>query len=132
MTLDLSARIFRDAVKRGLLKSNPASDRELRLKITQRKGNFLEADELLALIDAASRIDQPVSEQTLARAEQARHMRQEKKTWKEIAVALGVAQSTGTVYDPVQDSLVWALRELIVGEVRSQGCSGSRSREPTA
>jgi integrase len=67
MTLDLTARIFKDAVKRGLLPSNPASDRELRLKVTQRKGNFLEADELLALIDAASGIDEPISKETLAR-----------------------------------------------------------------
>ena len=32
MTLDLTARIFKDAVKRGLLQGNPASDRELRLR----------------------------------------------------------------------------------------------------
>ena len=76
MTLDLTARILKDAVKRGLLPSNPASDRELRLKVTQRKGNFLEADELLALIDAASGIDEPVSKETLARAELTRRMRQ--------------------------------------------------------
>ncbi|MGB0091479.1 MAG: phage integrase SAM-like domain-containing protein [Solirubrobacteraceae bacterium] len=31
-TLDLTARILKDAVKLGLLQSNPASDRELRLK----------------------------------------------------------------------------------------------------
>ena len=53
--------ILNDAVKRGTLKSNPASDRGLRLNVTQRKGNFLEADELLALIDAAAGIDEPVS-----------------------------------------------------------------------
>jgi integrase len=94
MTLDLTARIFKDAVKRGLLQGNPASDRDLRLKVTQRKGNFLEADELLALIDAASAIDEPVSRETLARAELTRRMRQDNRTWKEIATELGVAEST--------------------------------------
>ena len=94
MTLDLTARIFKDAAKRGLLQGNPASDRGLRLKVTQRKGNFLEADELLALIDAASGIDEPVSKETLARAELTRRMRRDNRTWKEIAAELGVAQTT--------------------------------------
>ena len=38
MTLDLTARIFKDAVKRGLLQGNPASDRDLRLKVTSARG----------------------------------------------------------------------------------------------
>ena len=37
--------------------------------MTNRKGNFLEADELLALIEAAAAIDEPVSKDTLARIE---------------------------------------------------------------
>jgi integrase len=94
MTLDLAARIFKDAVKRGLLQGNPATDRELRLKVTQRKGNFLEADELLAIIDVASAIDDAVSKETHARAELTRRMRRDNRTWKEIAAELGVAQTT--------------------------------------
>ena len=81
-------------MKRGLLQGNPASDRELRLRATQRKGNFLEADELLALIDAASGIDEPISKETLARAELTRQMRQDNRTWKEIAAELGVGETT--------------------------------------
>ena len=38
MTLDLTERIFKDAVKRGLLQSNPATDRDLRLKVTSARG----------------------------------------------------------------------------------------------
>ena len=94
MSLDLAARIFTDAVKRGLLPSNPASDRDLRLKVTMRKGNFLEADELLALIEAASAIDEPVSPHTLGRAELVRRMRGDRRTWNEIAAELHVAEST--------------------------------------
>ncbi len=94
MTLDLAARIFKDAVKRSILQGNPATDRELRLKVTQRKGNFLEADELLSLIEAASGIDDPVSKETLARAELTRRMRGDNRTWKEIAAELGVAPTT--------------------------------------
>jgi integrase len=94
MSLDLAARSFTDAVKRGLLPNNPASDRDLRLKVTQRKGNFLEADELLALIEAASAIDDPVSPHTLGRAELVRRMRGDNRTWKEIAAELDVAETT--------------------------------------
>jgi integrase len=94
MTLDLTARILKDAVKRGLVQGNPATDRDLRLKVTQRKGNFLEADELLALINAASAIDEPVSKETFARAELTRRMRRDNRPWNEIAAELGVAQST--------------------------------------
>ena len=94
MSLDLVERVLSDAVKRGLLQTNPAADRELRLKATQRKGNFLEADELLTLIEAGSAIDDPVSRQTLARAELTRNLRHHGQTWKEIAAGLGVAEST--------------------------------------
>jgi hypothetical protein len=45
MTLDVISRILANAVKRGLLVTNPASDPQLRLRVSQRRGNFLEADE---------------------------------------------------------------------------------------
>lgn len=94
MSLDVVSRVLQDAVKRGLLPSNPAADRQLRLKVTQRKGNFLEADELLAVIEAAARIDDPVSHETIARAEHARRMRGAGHAWRHIAAELGVAPST--------------------------------------
>ena len=94
MSLDVISRVLTDAVKRGLLPSNPAADRTLRLKVVQRKGNFLEADELLTVIEAAAGIDDPVSRQTVSRAELARRMRGEGRMWKEIADELGVAPST--------------------------------------
>jgi integrase len=94
MTIDLTARILKDAVKRKLIPSNPATDPDLRLKVTKRKGNFLEADELLAVIDAGGGIDEPISRETLARAELARRMRADNRQWKAIAGELGVAEST--------------------------------------
>ena len=93
MTVEVIARVLDDAVKRGMLKTNPAADSGLRLKVTQRKGNFLEADELLAVIEAAG-IDDRVSRKTLGRAEAARKMREERRKWKEIAAELGVAETT--------------------------------------
>ncbi len=127
MTLDLTARIFKDAVKRGLLQSNPASDRELRLKVTSRKGNFLVADELLALIDAASGIDEPISKETLARAELTRRMRQGKRTWKQIAAELGVAESTAIWLSGRyrRDGHASARRAILA----TLGCAGLRNSE---
>jgi integrase len=127
MTLDLTARILKDAVKRGLLQGNPATDRDLRLKVTQRKGNFLEADELLAVIDAATAIDDPVSSNTADRAALVRRMRQENRQWKEIAAELGVAESTA----------IWlARRERKNGHSSARrailatlGCAGLRNGE---
>src|SRR5450755_1562144 len=127
MTLDLIARILTDAVKRGLLPSNPASDRELRLKVTHRKGNFLEADELLALIDAASGIDEPISKETLARAELTRRMRQGNSTWKEIAAELGVAETTAIWLSGRyrRDGHASARRAILA----TLGCAGLRNSE---
>jgi integrase len=127
MTLDLAARILKDALKRGVLQSNPASDRDLRLKVSQRKGNFLEADELLALLHAAAAIDQPVSSPTLERAQLVRCMRAENRPWKAIAADLGVAESTA----------IWlAGRERQEGHVSPRrailaalGCAGLRNSE---
>jgi hypothetical protein len=94
MSLDVISRVLNDAVKRGLLPNNPAADSQLRLKVQQRRGNFLEADELLAVIDAGGEIDEPVSPQTVARAELARNLRAQGRQWKEIAAELEVATST--------------------------------------
>jgi hypothetical protein len=94
MSMDVISRVLSDAVKRGLLPSNPAADRQLRLKVTQRKGNFLEADELLAVIAAGAGIDKPVSRQTMARADLVRRMRGDGRAWKDIAAEIGGAPST--------------------------------------
>ena len=127
MTLDLTSRIFKDAVKRGLLQGNPATDRELRLKVTQRKGNFLEADELLALIYAASGIDEPVSSETLARADLARRMRRDSRTWKDIGAELGVAESTAIWLAGRyrKDGRASARRAILA----TLGCAGLRNGE---
>jgi integrase len=94
MTLDIVSRILADAVKRGLLHTNPAADRELRLKVTHRRGNFLEADELLVLLEAAGTLDQQISPRTLQRAGRARELRAGGRSWAEVAEALEVTQGT--------------------------------------
>lgn len=127
MTLELLAEILSDAVRRGLIPANPAADADLRLKVTRRRGNFLEADELLAVIDAAGALDAPIGEHTIARAQLARHRRADGRTWNEIATELGVAQSTA----------IWlAGRRRVNGQpgvrraiVATLGCAGLRNSE---
>jgi integrase len=130
MSVDVISRVLNDAVKRGLLQSNPAADPHLRLKVTQRKGDFLEADELLAVIEAAAGIDEPVSRHTVARAELARRMRGDGRAWKEIAAELGVAPSTaiwlsGRYRKEGQPS---ARRAILA----TLGCAGLRNSEVCA
>jgi integrase len=130
MSLDVISRVLNDAVKRRLLQSNPAADRQLRLKVTQRKGNFLEADELLAVIEAAGGIDDPMSRETMARADLVRRMRGDGRAWKEIAAELGVAPSTaiwlaGRYRNEGQPS---ARRAILA----TLGCAGLRNSEVCA
>ncbi|MBV9681091.1 MAG: site-specific integrase [Solirubrobacterales bacterium] len=49
---------------------------------------------MLTLIEAGSAIDDPVSRETLARAELTRKLRHRGQIWKEIAAELGVAETT--------------------------------------
>ena len=130
MSMEVISLVLGDAVKRGILQSNPATDRQLRLKVTQRKGNFLEADELLAVIEAAAGIDDPVSPATVARADLVRRMRTDGRAWKEIAAELGVAPSTaiwlsGRCRNEGQPS---ARRAILA----TLGCAGLRNSEVCA
>ena len=126
MTLDLTARILKDAVKRGLLKQ-PGKRPRAPLEGDAAKGSFLEADELLALIDAASGIDEPVSKETLARAELTRRIRRNNRTWKEIATELGVAETTAiwVAGRYRRDGHASARRAILA----TLGCAGLRNSE---
>jgi integrase len=126
MTLEVISRILADALKRGVLSANPASDSQLRLKVTQRKGNFLEADELMAVIEAAG-IDDRVSPRTLARAELARRMRGERRKWKEIGAELGVAETTAIwLAGRYRRERRSSVRRAIIATL---GCAGLRNSE---
>jgi integrase len=130
MSMEVISLVLGDAVKRGMLQSNPATDCQLRLKVTQRKGNFLEADELLAVIEAAAEIDGPVSPATMARADRVRRMRGDGRAWKEIAAEIGVAPSTaiwlaGRYRNEAQPSARGAILATL-------GCAGLRNGEVCA
>jgi integrase len=126
MTLDIVSRILADAVKRGLLHTNPAADRELRLKVTHRRGNFLEADELLVLLEAAGTLDQQISPRTLQRADHARELRAGGRSWAEIAEALEVTQSTAVWLAGRTLSARPSARRAVLATL---GCAGLRNSE---
>jgi integrase len=130
MSLDVISKVLKDAAKRGFISGNPAADPGLRLKVPQRRGNFLEADELLAIIDAGGQIDRPTAATTLARAELARRWRDEGKQWKEIAAELEVATSTASWLAsrrPTEGGV--SVRRAILATL---GCAGLRNGEVCA
>ena len=130
MSLDVISRVLNDAVKRRLLQGNPAADPQLRLKVIQRKGNFLEADELLAVIEAAAVIDDPVSRQTMARGDLVRRMRGDGRAWKEIAAEVGVAPSTAIcLAGRYRNEGKPSARRAILATL---GCAGPRNSEVCA
>jgi integrase len=97
-TLELLSGILDDAVRRQLLRSNPAREKGLRLKEQRRRGNVLEADELEDLLAAAEEIDQKTTPDVLERGAVARALRDQGVQWKEIARRLGVAEATAIYY----------------------------------
>ena len=104
-----------------------ARDRDLKVKrdkpIYRR---YLEADELLDLLDAALEIDQRSSAETLELAQTVRHLREvERLPWKQIAARIGRAESTA----------IWLSRQRAGGRrgrraaIATLGLSGLRAHE---
>jgi integrase len=62
MLLDLLAQVLAVAVEHGHLDTNPAAGKRRRLKLPKRQRNHLEAVEVLALLDAAGRLEREARE----------------------------------------------------------------------
>ena len=78
----------------GQPESNPIRRRGVMLKVPKPHRDFLEADDLVELMEVAGRLDGPRPEST-ARAEVIKRLRDvERRTWAEIADELEVAAST--------------------------------------
>ena len=131
--VNASIRLLAQILDRGVrsqlfaLAHHPARDRDLKVKrekpIYRR---YLEADELLDVLDAALAIDQRSSPETLALAEAVRHLREiERLPWKRIAARIGRAESTA----------IWLSRQRVDGRrgrraaVAAFALSGLRSQE---
>jgi integrase len=128
-SIRLIAQILDRAVRSELfeLAYHRARDRDLKVKrdkpIYRR---YLEADELLDLLDAALEIDQRSSAETLELAQTVRHLREvERLPWKHIAARIGRAESTA----------IWLSRQRAGGRrgrraaIATLGLSGLRAHE---
>jgi integrase len=104
-----------------------ARDRELKVKREKPVyRRFLEADELLDLLDAALQIDQRSSAETQELGQTVRHLREvERMTWKAIGARIGRAESTA----------IWLSRQGSGGRrarramIATLGLSGLRAHE---
>jgi len=124
--LILLTRILETARKRGWIDDNPASHVE-RLKIRRRKGAILEADELESLITAADPTPRGAAQTPARRAEVRRLRDDERLSWREIAVALGIASSTAVyLYRSVPAAPKSDGRRALIATL---GCAGLRATE---
>jgi integrase len=96
MSIGLLAMILDEAVRRPdiELAANPARDKKLRVKVPKKTvRDWLEPDEVLSLLEAGERIDNPVRPETERKADEVRRLRdQEGLTIKEIAATLQMSQ----------------------------------------
>jgi integrase len=128
-SIRLLAQVLDRAMRSQLfaLAHHPARDRDLKVKrekpIYRR---YLEADELLDVLDAALAIDQRSTPETLQLAETVRRLREvERLQWKQIAARIGRAESTA----------IWLSRQRAGGRrgrraaIATLALSGLRSQE---
>lgn len=95
-TLRSLAAILDEAEDAGWISRNPARGRRTREPFDRRVADVLDADELLALMEAAEQLDHQVHRpETLSRAREVRALRDEQRlTWMEIAARIDAAPST--------------------------------------
>jgi integrase len=91
--LHLLSELLARAVREGLLARNPAEGEDLRLEVRREKKYGLELDEAMSLVDAAGKLDQRPAPSDELRGRIVA-MRATGKTWKAIAAALDIAEST--------------------------------------
>lgn len=106
---------------------NPIRKRGVMLKVPKPRRDFLEADELVELIEVAGELDGPRPESS-ARAEAIKRLRDgDGRTWATIAEQVGVAASTAIYLyrRPVPRQVVRPRRAILA----TLGCSGLRAEE---
>ncbi len=95
-SIELLSLILEEAIRRPdiALMVNPARDKKLRVKVPKiAVRDWLEPDEVLVLLEAAERIDDPVRPETARKAAEVRRLRDEEKlTIKEIAAKLKMSE----------------------------------------
>jgi integrase len=128
MTLATLAAILDEPECEPWVPRNPARGKNKRLKTYREKGNFLEVDELNALLAAAERLDRRIGPAEV-RAQRARELRSE--GWKLAAIAdeLGVSISTAHYYVERRAAPTANAPLLRLGVVAVLGLAGPRATE---
>lgn len=95
-TLRTLAAVLDDAEDQGWIDRNVARGRRMREPVQRRKGDILQPDEFLSLIEAADVLDnQRHSWRTLERAREVRRLRDEKRLmWQQVTAQAGVSMGT--------------------------------------
>ena len=123
--LDLLAQILDEAIKRKLIDQHAARDPQLRMKVPRNRHDILDLDELRDLLAAASAIDKPTSDRVEQRRCQARELRNEGMSPKEIASRLGVAEPTVYYYLKPAPPAHPAVRHAIIATLALTGLRSS-------
>jgi integrase len=124
-SIELLALILDEAARRPdiALVAHPARDKKLRIKVPK-KGvrDWLEPDEILSLLEAAELVDNPVRPETLRRASQVRHLRDEKKmTIKQIAAELGMSEGGVCWLYERRSARVTSARRAVIATLAASG-----------
>lgn len=129
-TLRTLALILDEAEDAGWITRNVARGRRMREPVQRHKGDVLEADEFLDMLEAARQLDHDQHKpETLIRAERVRAMRdQTGMQWKDIGRHIGVAPTTAIYLYGCQDTDVTATgpRRAVIATL---GLAGPRVSE---
>jgi integrase len=104
MSIGPLAMILDEAVRQPDidLAANPARDKKLRVKVPKKKvRDWLEPDEVITLLEAAERVDNPVRPETERKAREVRRLRDEERlTIKQIAQQLEMSEGASAGSTP--------------------------------
>ena len=130
MSIGLLAMILDEAVRRPDmdLPANPARDKKLRVKVPKRTvRDWLEPDEVITLLEAAERVDNPVKPETERKAREVRRLRDEERlTIKDVGERLGMSEgSVCWLYTRHRPRIVSRRRAIIA----TLSASGTRNTE---
>jgi integrase len=122
-TLNTLAVILDDALDAGLVDRNSARGRRTRERVEHRKGDVLEPDEFLSLLEAAGELDYPRHKpHTLERAADVRRLRDQKReSWSRIAQRSDIAPTTAMYLYGFEAGPTVGIRRAIIATLELAG-----------
>jgi integrase len=126
-TLEVLASVLRRAMKLKLISENPAADEDVKLRARKPRRTWCMPDQMLDLIEAPERIDQPHRPQTREAVERVQRLRHETSmTLRQIAAELELSLPTVTHYAGLRlASPQPSIRRVIVATLALAGLRAS-------